>query len=146
MSDVHRLIHEVAAGADPRRVFRQALEEDLEPDPVASGPDRGTHPGGTVPPTPEDPLSLYSAALAEGGFGPHAHLATLDPQGNGTTDEEMGSQHAVLRFEIQPDPTDGHTHSLDQGSRRDVPSSLNPAGLDTSFHLLATDPNRFSYE
>lgn len=140
MPDARSMIEQVLRGKTPAQVV-----EAISPDPIPLGPTVGAHSGARVPPNPEDPCFMYMTSFELGGEGPHAHIAMLDDQGNGTTDEEMKSQHAVLRFEVQPDPADGHTHSIDQGIRRDVPSSKEPAGQDTSFHLLTTDPNRFKY-
>lgn len=138
MSNARKLIEAVVQGASPSRVL-----EDIGPDPVPTGPMVGTHPAADVPPMPEDPCFMYRTSFDSGGSGPHAHIAMLDDTGNGTTDEEMDSQHSVLRFEVQPDGKDGHVHTLDQGTRRDVPSSTEPANQPTSFHSLLADPNRW---
>lgn len=126
------------------QVQKNEVKEDVPPDmpPGLGRLGAGEHPGAEIPPNAEDPSDSYKTSFDDGGNGPHAHVVTLDPQGNGLTDEEMGSQHQVLRFQVQPDPLDGHLHTLDLGVNRGVPSSRNSAGQPTTYHATSDDPHR----
>ena len=134
------LVEAVLQGVPVRRALEPGGVPLIEQDVHALS---GEHPSANVPPNAEDPSFEYKTS--HDGPNPHEHTVCLGPDGNGTTDEALGSQHEVCRWVVQPDPTDGHTHELDQSTRRDVPTSTNYAGQPESFHSLSDDPQRWSY-
>lgn len=71
------------------------------------------NPAAIVYPTTQPPRFAPQLTSQAGGSYPlHTHCAFVDKSGNGATDTDASHFHYVRNGRIDPDPSDGHTHTF----------------------------------